>query len=482
MVAQDNGGPPAGSFSDSAFAQQIPASQIQNQLQRELGGGVPVRLDDPAFQPPVDPLIGSTKAQSRLVYRDLPLVTTLTDWTVDQMRGALRAHMWGIFDGSGQLTDAILGDDRVQATLGSRISGLFGRETRFRPANDSIAAKECLDAWVACWPNFATAAAMTEMAAYSILMGFEPAQAVWGPYAGVEYAPQMRPFHPRYTYYNWQLRRLVALTQDGQMPVLPGNGKWILHAPYGEYRGWIRGAVRPVAEPWLIRHWAIRDWARFSEVHGLPIKKAIVPASADEMQRDAYAKALTQLATETTVMVSRGNDGNNGYDLELVEAKDTAWEAFPGLRDHCDMAIVLAIKFQNLTTEIRSGGSLAASKTHENVDDRTTQYENVAWRWTIRQQVARPFAWLNFGDPELAPITDWDVTPRDEYAHNAKQFTEFGRAIQQLSAGGVKFASSDEVRRFAKKSFGLDGLPDFTISDPPSGSSSGGSGFGGGSI
>ena len=95
----------------------------------------------------------------------------------------------------------------------------------------------------------------------------------------------------------------------------------------------------------------------------MPIKKAIVPASAEENQRDAYEAALSQLATETTIMVSQGNDGVNSYDLELVEAKDTAWEAFPGLRDHCDMAIVLALMFQNLTTEVK-GGSFAATTAH----------------------------------------------------------------------------------------------------------------------
>jgi phage gp29-like protein len=479
VTAGNGGGPPKGSVGDSPFAQQIPVDQLQGRIEQRLGGDIPIVRSDPAFQPPSDPLAGTSKERTRVVYRDLPLVSSLTEWTVDMMRGAVRAHMWGIFEGSGQLVDAILGDDRVQATLGSRISGLFGRETRFRPANDSIAAKECLDAWVTCWPNLATAAAMTEMSAYSILEGFEPAQLVWGPYSGVEYAPQLRPFHPRYTYYNWDLRKYIALTLDGQMPIIPGNGKWVLHAPYGEYRGWIRGAVRPVAEPWLIRHWALRDWARFSEVHGQPIKKAIVPASADEQQRDAYSAALTQLATESTIMVSQGNDGVNSYDLELLEAKDTAWEAFPGLRDHCDMAIVLALLFQNLTTEVK-GGSFAATSSHMDIRQGGIQYDNVAWRWTIRQQMARPFAWLNFGDPELAPLTDFDVTPRDDYAHNAKQFQELGKGIQTLRQGGVKFISTEELRVFCRDKFGLDGLPDFELVDPmPAGGSGGGSDGGG---
>ena len=48
-------------------------------------------------------------------------------------------------DGAGN-ADSILGDPRVQATLNSRMSGLFGRPVRHRAANTSRAAKEVLDA------------------------------------------------------------------------------------------------------------------------------------------------------------------------------------------------------------------------------------------------------------------------------------------------------------------------------------------------
>jgi hypothetical protein len=484
MVAQDGApvdtagsGPPRGSGLDSPYATQIDPRQLPGVIERQIGGSTSPVMNDPGFQPPYDPLKGTSKEQTRIVYRDLPLISSVSEWTVDMIRCALRAHMWGMFEQSGQLVDAVLGDDRVQATLGSRISGLFGREVRFRPANDGADARQCLDSWVTCWPALATAACMTEMQAYSILMGQEPGQLVWGEYEGVDYAPQLRPWHIRYTYYNWSLRKLVALSQDGALAIIPGNGKWVLHAPYGDYRGWIRGAIRAVAEPWLMRHWALRDWARFSEVHGMPIKKATVPASAAQDQRDAYEAALSQLATETTVMVSEGNDGMNRYDLELLEAKDTAWEAFPGLRDHCDMAIVLSLLFQNLTTEVK-GGSFAATTAHMDIRSGGIQYDNAAWRWTIRQQIARPFAWLNYGDPELAPITDWDVTPREEYEHNAKQFQEFGKAVATLSQGGIKFNDTEELRVFCREKFGLDGLPDFTISDPMP--AAGGSGDGGG--
>lgn len=466
-MATDNGaGPPKGSLLDSPYAQHIDPATLPRRVDNELGGTISPVTTHPAFQPPASPLTGAPDPE--IIYRDIPLISTTVDWTVGGVRAALRSNQFGMFDPPAQLADAILGDDRVQATLGSRISGLFGREVRFKPADDSIAAKEVLDAWVHLWPSIASAQVMTCLSAYSILMGWVPATINWDT-TGPVWCPYINFWHPRYTYYHWDLRRYVALTQDGQVGICAGNGKWLLHAPFGEYRGWVRGAIRAIAEPWLIRHWAIRDWARFSEVHGMPIKKGKCPASADETQRDAFKQSLSQLATETTLLVSEGNDGQNGYDLELVEAKDTAWESFPGLRDHCDLAITLAVLFQNLTTEVKSGGSYAASETHEDVLLGGIAYDNQSWRYTIREQVARPFAQLNFGDQRLAPYTDWDVQNRKELQHNAEQFAKFGTAVEVLARGGIKFVDSGALKRFAEERFGLKGMPDMTIGDPVAG-------------
>ena len=359
-VSEPYEGPPKGSSSDSPWAQQIPAADLVKLIDRQLNGGAAPIQNDPGYQPPHDPLsVPGAGAKTAVIYRDIPIITIATDWRVKQVRFALHQGMTGVFELLGQLWDAILGDDRVQATFGSRNAGLFGREARFRPANDSAAAKECMVAVQEDWHRIGAIAPLVEINSTEIGMGFGPAQIVWdndGPRA----IPELQPWHTRYTYFYWPLKCYVAITQDGLYPIRQGGGKWLLHTPRGAYRGWVRGAIRAIAEPWLIRHFAIRDWARFSEVHGMPMRKAIVPAASAQPDRDRFQSQLTKLGAETTVMVSRGVDGLGlNYDLELIEAKDRAWESFPGLRDHCDMSIVLAIMSQNLTTEV-SGGAFAA--------------------------------------------------------------------------------------------------------------------------
>lgn len=435
-------------------------------------------MDDPAFQAPQDPLRGSLN-RTRVIYRDLPLVTIQHTWSVAQVRSALAGHVAGMFESSGQLVDSIIADDRVTATLNSRLSGLFSRELRHSTARgmeDSREAREVRDAWAHYWHDIVACGALQQILAYQVLFGFWPAQLVWSRRTtkwGDLYLPIVRPWHARYTYYHWDIRRYVALTMDGPRVIHPGDGKWLLHAPRGEYRAWMWGGIRAIAEAWLLRHFALRDMARFSEVHGMPIRKGIAPAAGDPQERDLFAQQLANLGQETTILVSRGVDGQGmDYDLELVEASDAAWEVFPGLVDRCDMAIVLALLFQNLTTEIK-GGSFAAASAHMDIRQQGIADDNSSLRTTIHEQIARAFAHVNWGDADLAPWTDWDVTPREDYDANARRFYSFGQSVQILRQGGVAFGDAESLRRFAREQFGLT-LPDTTtLVEPDAGSGAG---------
>lgn len=428
-----------------------------------------IRLDPAAHPAPSDPLKGDVRTRTRLVYRQVPLVTIAHGWGIGQVREALRSHTMGIFELSAQLNDTILGDDRVQATLGSRMSGLFGQQVRFKAAGRSPEAKECLKAWRRAWPKLATTAALNTMHGTDIMMGQAPAQLLWDASKPI-WEPHLEPWHSRFMYWNWAINRFVAITQDGPIPITPGDGKWVMHAPWGDgpnARPWMRGAIRSTAEPYVFRHWAIRDLARFSEVHGMPIRKAKVPASADQAARDEYAAQLENLGQETTIMVQTGADGmGQDFDLELVEATDTSWQSMIALRDHCDMAIVLAILFQNLTTEVQ-GGSFAATRAHMDIRSSGIQADNEAWKLTIYNQIARPFAWLNFGDADLAPWTDWKVKPLADWDAMAAMLGKFGSAVEVMRRGGLQFATPEDAVKLAR-AVGLD-LPLMKLVEPVKG-------------
>src|SRR5487761_2650431 len=126
-------GPPKGSPMDSPWTgapipqgdstkRPIPADEVRQRIERITGStNNSLTRNDPGFQNPSDALDAGTRARSAIVYRDVPIVTIQNSWTVPEVRTALWSHMSGIFEMSGQLMDSMLGDDRVQATLGSRV-------------------------------------------------------------------------------------------------------------------------------------------------------------------------------------------------------------------------------------------------------------------------------------------------------------------------------------------------------------------------
>lgn len=437
--------------------------------------------DDPAFQEPVDATDANTKARARLVYRDNPLVTIQNTWSIPEARSALFQHAIGIFFASGMLCDSIIGDDRVTSTLNSRASAVFGREPRFKAADSSDAAKKCLQAWEDWWPRLSGGSAMREMQDYATMMGFHHSQILWDTtQTTAAFCPHLRPWHPVFEYYDWYLRRYMAIGQDAVIPIVPGNGKWIEHTPFGSYRGWIRGAIRPVVEPWMLRHYGFRDMARFGEVHGNPTRKGKVPMVGDPKERQDFEAALANLGADAALIVPTGVDVNdgNGYDYELVEARSQSWQVHPAQIDRCDMAIVLALLMVSLETEVDSGGAWGA-KSKMDIRSEGAQLDNQSWKMTIYRDLARPFAFLNFGDANLAPWTWYDVVGRDEYKNNASQFKEFGNGLMSMARAGLKFKDAKELQQYAKDRFGLAGLPDFEIGDPQAGSGAG-SGAGGG--
>lgn len=394
-----------------------------------------------AFAPPRDPLLQA--ADPNVVHRDIPIVSVTSDWTIRGIRSALSSHKIGMFAASAQLVDDAFGDDRVQATLGSRTGALFGQRVKHR-ASRVDANRKCRRAWKAQWKSIAAQGVLAEIKRWAIMLGFGVAELLWDT-SVTPWRVTLKPWHPQYIYYRWDLRRLVANTLDGPEVIEPGNGKWFVHAPFGIYRGWIHGSIRAIADKWMIKQLAWRDWARFNERHGLPIIKAYVPAAGDAKQKELFVQSMSTMGQEAVVGLPQNVD-ETGYDLDLLEARDRAWETFKGAIEGADRSIILTIKGQNLTTEVAEG-SLAAARQHGNTEQVTLEFDNGTFSHDLYTQVARPFAEFNFGDAEMATASSWDVTPVEDLAASAKMVLDASTALTALKAAGVPV----DVARFAKQ-------------------------------
>ena len=399
--------------------------------------------DDPAWQPPIDPASQpGARTRALVINREVPIVTVQTAWDIAAIRRAIEGMVAGLFDESAQLTDAIVGDSRVQSALASRCGGLLGRPIEFDMAPGG---KACLDAWKRVWPTIGTEAALGDFLRKTPLMGFQHGQLLWDTSDDALWIPHLHPWHSRYTYYHWTLRKHIAITLDGQVPIIQGNGHWVSHQPHGSYRGWMHGAMRAIAPWWIARNYALRDWARYSERHGMPILLAITPWGALPEETGAFVNAVATLGQESAMKLPQSNDDSFGkYDLKLLEASDQAWLAFAGLVTQCNSEITLALLGQNLTSEVKEG-SFSAAQVHADVRQDILESDARALENTIYMQIARPFAEINFGDANLAPRTRWCVTPVERSTIATTALVQFAQAISALYSSGMQVDNIDDL-------------------------------------
>lgn len=429
-------------------------------------GRVIPSTSDPAFQPPQDPLrdIGASIARARIIHREIPNVVSETSWMPNTVRTALQDLVVGLFDRPTQLQDAVAADSRVQSAMRSRSGGLLGRNIRFklpeRYENDADA-KKCLRIWERHWPQMHAEPALLDLLETANSVGQAYSQILWDTSKKI-WKPYLLPFSGRYSYYHWVLRAHVAVTLDGQVAITPGDAHWVLHAPYGSYRGWMRGALRAVAMWWLARNYALRDWAAFSEKHGFPTLLADTPFGADPNDISNYQAQLGTIGQNSVLQIPGSVDIQKygKYDLRYLEASADDWQTFKSLIEQCNDEITLALLGQNLTSQVKEG-SLAAARVHADVRQAILEADARALAKTIYVQILRPFAALNFGDPNLAPRAEWDVRPPEDLETKGKTFQAFAQAINQLRQAG--FALKD-ARKFARR-FGLQGL-DLVKVDP----------------
>lgn len=370
--------------------------------------------------------------------RDLP-VTHWSEWqSVTAVKNAIRGLELGMFDASSQVVDAMMRDDRIGGCLLKRTEMLPSLPISFEPRGDGRMKKkvasdveEHFETW---FPDYALA----ELHHWGIMQGIGVGQLLWT--TDSKWTPFLKVWHPRFITYRQDTRSLWVQTVEGQKEIVPGDGQWVIFAPHGIQRGWMYSLVRRLFVPWLIRQWGMRDWARYSEVHGMPFRKAKTPTNASREDEERFLREVALIGTESVIRtpstVMPGGEIDR-FDLELVEAVGRSEEGFDKLLRMASDAVSIAICGQNLTSDVK-GGSYAAAKVHTEIEQGIIQSDAGKLAQCIREQALRPYALVNYGSMELAPLPIWKTKPAEDQKVKGEGLKALGEGIAQLKRIGAK--------------------------------------------
>lgn len=401
----------------------------------------------------------------RRAYQDIPTLPNIGDWDqVGRIKGALLEHEQGVFHATSMLCESVWTDDRIRGVWSSRVS-VLGLPVEFRGVEDD----KVREAAEEDFPKMASQAALRQLKRWGDWLGVGYAEKLWvrDERTG-RWLPKLKVWHPRYLRWRFDLRCFEVTTMDGTIPLDFENdaqvrAKWIRYAPYGDHRGWMEGMIRTLAIPWLVRSWALRDWARHSEVYGMGIRKATVPQGADDRDKKRFLSDLAKLASEGVVMLPKRPDGT-GFDLELLQAEGGSQGVFRELREACDTSVAVTIVGQNLTTEVK-GGSFAAASIHQSVKAEIIRADGVALRECLGPGLFAEWAQVNFGDAAMAPAPWYQTDPPEDRAQMADTMKKAGDAAQALRSGGINVDLEELAERSGVPV--VEGEPEYTPPPAP---------------
>jgi len=305
------------------------------------------------------------------------------------------------------------------------------------PADDTPQAEEFAAEWVDLFPRAASAATLAKFQQWRIMLGAAPAQIAWDRDGPLGREPTLHVEHPTYLQFSEETQRYTYQTKSGMQDVVPGDGHWVLFEEGS--RGYMNGAVRALAELFLIRRWGWRDFARYCERHGLPMIKALVPAMASDESKDQFWEDLLTLGGETTFLLPQGV-GPNGesFDLSILEASDANWRAFQEIKNDAGTSMAIYLLGQNLTTEVEAG-SFAAATVHKNVKTEVLQADERELTEDLFEQFVKPVsALLRPNGADIAPYPHWDTTPPEDLKTKAETLNVLSAVVDRMTSLGVK--------------------------------------------
>ncbi len=240
--------------------------------------------------------------------------------------------------------------------------------------------------------------------------GFSAVEIVWHEEGGM-WKPAYVWRDPKYFTFDYisrsELRQQVLGTLDG---AALDPGKWIVHTPRIKSGIPIRGGfARLVGWYYLFKNYAVKDWAAFLDVYGMPLRVGKYHPSATPEERRKLLQAVMQIASDAAAIIPES------MLIEFLEVKGAGSGTktpFEGMARFCDEQMSKAILGQTMTVE--NGGSLAQAQVHNQIRIDILQDDARQLAITINRDLIAHFVAVNFGAAATPPRVVFPVAePQD---------------------------------------------------------------------
>lgn len=345
-----------------------------------------------------------------------------------------------------------MGDDRVMAVLDTRNDALLGLPFELQPCGDGRTAPRAVAALAEDWDHAFPEPEIKKLKGWGHMLGVGLAQLIWEERRN-RLVPRLDVWSPRWLSWDWLTRQwFVDVSGEGsdgsistRVPIVPGDGQWIIYTPSGVSRPWVHGAYRALSRWTLLKQYAIQDWGYYSERNGQGVWVAETQAvqnvgTGTKAQRQELAADLQQLGRNAAIAL------NPGQTIKLVESVARTYDGFRMQIELADNGTAVSLLGQNLTTQAGTG-TMGAASVHRGVLHGRTRVDGKTVPSALRSQAIELWAEYNFGDREVAPNPHWDTASIDDKDAAARVAQMESQADATLVGAGIMTVNEARVRR-----------------------------------
>jgi phage gp29-like protein len=209
----------------------------------------------------------------------------------------------------------------------------------------------------------------------------------------------------------WIPQKKVTFGEDLKPRLLTAEARWqgvtpplwkVIYHRYKARSGHATrsGVLRVVGWMYLLKNFAMKDWAAFNEVFGMPLRLGKYDSTASPADREALVQAIRNLGSDAAGVISKATE------IEFVEATAKSGGANPYqlMAEFCNREMSKAVLGQTLTTDTTgSTGTYAAASVHAQVRRDLVEADAWALANTLREQLLRPLVGFNFGWDKPVP-------------------------------------------------------------------------------
>lgn len=376
----------------------------------------------PAYGPAIDdPAVDQVREAHGGQIQQLP--TTRLRWYQRDVESAQRAADAGDLSIVAQLCRAMRGDGSITGLMGTRTSGLVCLPKRFRGDPEQVEALKAETESRSVFDEMFPPSELALLATDGIQCGVGVAELV--PVEGRDY-PVLVRLNPEFLRYDWSEGRWYYRSIAGELPITPGDGRWILHLPGGRMEPWNAGIWRALGRAFVAKEHALLHRANYSGKLANPARAAVAPNGATEGQRRGFLQKLIAWGVNTVFELPPG------WDAKLIELRGRGWEVFREEEESSDRQVMIAIAGQVVTVE--GGVGFANADIHQAIraDLITTDAEALAY--TINTQGLPMFVWARWGEDGLRNMARvaWDTTPPADMQSEAQSMSTVAGALKSM--------------------------------------------------